>query len=103
MRANPGARPKDIVAALPQLDAENVRRTCSRMAADGQLTKDGIGRYYPDTETRTEGTPGVSQVSDCPSPTPDLRKQVGQSRFRLSHLSDSQPADENSGETDRGA
>jgi hypothetical protein len=77
------------VAALPHLDAENVRRTCSRMAADGQLTKDGAGRYYPDTETRTESTPGVSQLSDCPSTSDDLREQVGQPESALSHPSDS--------------
>jgi hypothetical protein len=59
------------------------------MAADGQLTKDGTGRYYPDTETRTEGTPGVSQVSDCPSTNDDLREDVGQPGSELSHLSDS--------------
>ncbi|MEU7302643.1 AAA family ATPase [Streptomyces sp. NPDC007206] len=103
VRAHPGARPKDIVAALPQLDAENVRRTCSRMAADGQLTKDAGGRYYPDTETRTQGTPGVSQLSDCPSTPPDLHEQVGQPESGLSQLSGARSPGENSEGNDRGA
>ncbi|MET9409566.1 AAA family ATPase [Streptomyces sp. NPDC002935] len=103
VRTHVGARPKDIVAALPQLDADNVRRTCSRMAADGQLTKDGTGRYYPNTETRTEGTAEVSHLSDCPNTSPDLHEEVGQPQSRLSHLSDSRSAGDNSEGTDRGA
>ncbi|MEU2775952.1 hypothetical protein ABZ646_24220 [Streptomyces sp. NPDC007162] len=30
------------------------RRTCNRMADAGQLTKDPGGRYYLDTDTRTD-------------------------------------------------
>lgn len=26
------------------------------------------GRYYPDTGTPTQGTPEVSELSDCPAP-----------------------------------
>lgn len=92
VRANPGARPKDIADALPQVDGDNVRRACARMAADGQLTKDGSGRYYPDTETRTQGTPEVSQLSDCPATPSDQHERVGQPEWELSHLSDLPPA-----------
>ncbi|MGW0288253.1 DNA repair protein RadA, partial [Streptomyces sp. NPDC003236] len=88
VRANPGAKPKDIADALPQVDTDTVRRTCSRMATDGQLTKDGSGRYYPDTHTRTQTTQQVSQLSDCPVTTPDQHKQPGQSELELSGLSD---------------
>ncbi|MET7544763.1 AAA family ATPase [Streptomyces sp. NPDC005500] len=88
VRANPGARPKDIADALPQVDTDTVRRTCSRMAADGQLTKDGSGRYYPDTDTRTQTTQQVSQLSDCPATPPDQHKHPGQSEPELSGLSD---------------
>lgn len=49
VRENPGVRPRDIVAALPDIDADTVRRYCSRMAEAGQLTKGAGGRYYPDT------------------------------------------------------
>ncbi|OEJ36220.1 hypothetical protein [Streptomyces agglomeratus] len=91
VRANPGAKPKDIAEALPQADADTVRRTCSRMAADGQLSKDGGGRYYPDTETRTQGTPEVSELSDCPVTAPDQHERPGQSELELSGLSDSAP------------
>ncbi|MGW1491745.1 AAA family ATPase [Streptomyces sp. NPDC002402] len=93
VRANPGAKPKDIAEALPDSDADTVRRTCSRMAADGQLAKDAGGRYYPDTETRTQATQEVSQLSDCPVNPPDLGKRTGQSEPRLSGLSGSNEAE----------
>ncbi|WP_455361636.1 AAA family ATPase [Streptomyces sp. SYSU K21746] len=89
VRANPGAKPKDIAEALPQADIDTVRRTCSRMAAHGQLTKDGSGRYYPDTETRTQGTQEVSQLSDCPVTPSGQQKETGQSELELSGLSGS--------------
>ncbi|WP_326745108.1 AAA family ATPase [Streptomyces sp. NBC_00121] len=88
VRANPGAKPKDIADALPQVDTDTVRRTCSRMATDGQLTKDGSGRYYPDTDTRTQTTQQVSQLSDCPVTPSDQHKQPGQLEAELSGLSD---------------
>ncbi|MGW3735061.1 AAA family ATPase [Streptomyces sp. NPDC005148] len=88
VRANPGAKPRDIAEALPGTDADTVRRTCSRMAADGQVTKDGCGRYFPDTETRTQATPEVSQLSDCPVTPPDQQELPGQSEQELSGLSD---------------
>ncbi|MFF3455339.1 hypothetical protein ACFYXH_13600 [Streptomyces sp. NPDC002730] len=91
VRANPGARPKDIAEAFPDADADTVRRTCSRMAADGQLAKDGSGQYYPDTETRTQATQEVSQLSDCPVTPPDQHERPGQPELELSGLSDSGP------------
>jgi hypothetical protein len=78
VRAHPGAKPKDI---------ETIRRTCSRMAADGQLTRDAGGRYYPDTGPRTETTQEVSGVSGCPVNPPDLQERPGQSEIELSGLS----------------
>ncbi|MGW2721001.1 hypothetical protein [Streptomyces sp. NPDC001492] len=42
---------------------DTIRRTCNRMAEAGQLTKDPGGRYYPDTETRTQGAEEVSALS----------------------------------------
>ncbi|MEU5985043.1 AAA family ATPase [Streptomyces sp. NPDC047434] len=87
VRANPGAKPKDMGAALPNVDADTIRRTCSRMAADGQLTKDAGGRYFPDTQSRTQGTPDVSELSDCPVSPSDQPKHPGQSEFDLSGLS----------------
>ncbi|MFF4736341.1 AAA family ATPase [Streptomyces sp. NPDC001262] len=62
VRDNPGTRPRDIAAALPQIDADTVRRYCSRMAEAGQLIRGADGCYYPDTATPGE----VSGVSDCP-------------------------------------
>ncbi|MFF3255156.1 hypothetical protein ACFYWP_30000 [Actinacidiphila glaucinigra] len=51
LRSNPGARPKDLAEALPQVDAATIRRTCARMAEDRQLSKDSSGRYFPPAET----------------------------------------------------
>ena len=45
LREHPGGQPKDISAAI-DASSDNVRRTCARMATDGQLTKDGTGRYF---------------------------------------------------------
>ncbi|MBZ6175936.1 AAA family ATPase [Streptomyces olivaceus] len=87
VRAHPGAKPKDMAGELPHVDIDTIRRTCSRMADAGQLTKDPGGRYYPDTETRAQGAPGVSALSDCPAVTPDQRKDTGQSESSLSDLS----------------
>ncbi|MDT0270025.1 AAA family ATPase [Streptomyces sp. DSM 44915] len=44
VRANPGARPKDIAAAT-DLEVGLVRKTCARMADDVQLIRDTAGAY----------------------------------------------------------
>ncbi|MFD5428131.1 AAA family ATPase [Streptomyces sp. NPDC127084] len=88
VRSNPGAKPKDIAEALPHVDVDSVRRTCSRMAADGQLTKDASGRYYYDTETRTQSTRKLSQLSDCPATPTGQHERPGQTEFGVSGLSD---------------
>jgi hypothetical protein len=95
VRANPGARPKDIAEALPDIDADTIRRNCSRMADAGQLTKDGSGRYYPDTHTRTNPGQEVSQLSDCPVTHSDQQELTGHPQEELSGLSDSPAVAEN--------
>ncbi|TCC10910.1 AAA family ATPase [Kribbella soli] len=51
VRQAPGATPKAISDALGG-DRESVRKTCGRMADDGQLRRRDGGRYYPpDTAT----------------------------------------------------
>ncbi|MFF9767473.1 AAA family ATPase [Streptomyces sp. NPDC014636] len=87
VRAHPGAKPKDMASELPQVDIDTIRRTCNRMADAGQLSKDASGRYYPDTETRTQGSQEVSALSGCPVVPPDQHKQSGQSELELSGLS----------------
>lgn len=93
VRAHPGAKPKDMAGELPHVDMDTIRRTCSRMAEAGQLTKDVGGRYYPDTETRTQGTQEVSALSDCPVTPSDQHEQPGQSEVELSGLSGSTEAE----------
>lgn len=66
VRSHPGARPKDIATALPDIDADTIRRTCARMARAGQLTKDTKGRYYPDLEAKHADLSHLSQLSDRP-------------------------------------
>lgn len=93
VRANPGAKPKDMATALPNVDVDTIRRTCSRMAADGQLTKDPGGRYYPDTQSRTENAQEVSELSDCPVTDSDQHEHPGQSALELSGLSGANEAE----------
>ncbi|MBA4861736.1 AAA family ATPase [Streptomyces sp. PSKA54] len=84
VRENPGVRPRDIVAALPEVDADTVRRYCSRMVDAGQLGKDAAGRYFPSP------VPGeVSQVSDCPVTPHDLHEHPGHPQTPSVRLSDS--------------
>ncbi|MEV6194775.1 AAA family ATPase [Streptomyces sp. NPDC051920] len=87
IRAHPGAKPKDMASELPQVDLDTIRRTCNRMADAGQLTKDPGGRYYPDTDTRTQTSPEVSALSGCPVNPPDQHEYPGQSQLELSGLS----------------
>lgn len=87
VRAHPGAKPKDMAGELPQVDIDTIRRTCSRMADAGQLSKDAGGRYYPDTDTRTQAAQEVSGLSDCPGLPSDLHERPGQLQEELSGLS----------------
>lgn len=66
VRTHPGARPKDIADAHPDIDPGTIRRTCSRMAAAGQLTKDVTGRYYPDPTTKHDHLSQQSHLSIPP-------------------------------------
>ncbi|QFZ74261.1 AAA family ATPase [Streptomyces fagopyri] len=93
LRAHPGAKPKEMAGVLQQVDMDTIRRTCSRMAEAGQLTKDGGGRYYPTTETRTESTHQVSGLSGCPVTPSDQHEHPGQSELELSGLSGSTEAE----------
>ncbi|MFJ9541925.1 AAA family ATPase [Streptomyces sp. NPDC101225] len=94
VRAHPGAKPKDMAGELPQVDLDTIRRTCNRMADVGQLTKDPGGRYYPDTDTRTQGAQEASALSGCPVTPSGQHEHPGQLQKELSGLSDSLTADE---------
>ncbi|MFE4961662.1 AAA family ATPase [Streptomyces sp. NPDC056660] len=93
VRAHPGAKPKDMAGELPNVDLDTIRRTCNRMADAGQLTKDASGRYYPDTDTRTEGAQEVSAQSGCPVTSSDQHENPGQPELELSGVSGSFVAD----------
>jgi hypothetical protein len=55
LRTTPGSTPK-VIADGVGLAYDNVKRTCQRMLADGQLAADTGGRY------RVPGVPGVPQT-----------------------------------------
>ncbi|MEU3105284.1 AAA family ATPase [Streptomyces griseoflavus] len=93
VRAHPGAKPKDMAGELPHVDIDTIRRTCNRMADAGQLSKDAGGRYYPDTETRTQDAQEVSALSGCPATTSDQHEHSGQSELELSGLSGADEAE----------
>lgn len=64
LRANPGTGPKAIADALG-ISAENARKTCQRMANDGQLAADSSNRYRPAAPAGTaapESVPAVPAV-----------------------------------------
>jgi hypothetical protein len=65
LRDNPGSQPREIAPAVG-VNADTVRRTCSRMHDAGQLTRDATGRYFaphvphvrpPALPAQTRGTP----------------------------------------------
>ena len=74
VRANPGSKPKDIARGLADADPGTVRRTCARMAADGQLTKDSGGRYFASPEDRNAAASDLSQVSQRPAQGADQQQ-----------------------------
>jgi AAA domain len=67
LRANPGTGPKAIADALG-ISYENARKTCQRMANDGQLTADSSNRYRPAGAAGTEVPGGVPAVPAVPEP-----------------------------------
>ncbi|MEU6409649.1 AAA family ATPase [Microbispora sp. NPDC046933] len=64
VRANPGDTPKAIADAIG-LGYDNVKKTCQRMASDGQLCVDAAGRYrLPGTSVpAVPGVPGPGMTS----------------------------------------
>jgi hypothetical protein len=69
LRQFPGATPKAISDALGE-DRETIRRTCSRMADDGQVRRRDGGRYFPlESRTATEQQLPVPAVPLSQNPT----------------------------------
>jgi hypothetical protein len=64
LRTAGAARPKVIANAL-DLDYENVKKTCKRMADDGQIDTDGNGFYFLPVPT-IPGVPAVPAVPAVP-------------------------------------
>ncbi|MFF1822077.1 AAA family ATPase [Kribbella sp. NPDC058245] len=56
LRQFPGASPKAISDALGD-DRDTIRRTCARMADDGQLRRRDGGRYFPPDTGTVPGVP----------------------------------------------
>ncbi|GAA4051174.1 AAA family ATPase [Nonomuraea soli] len=76
LRANPNMQPKAIAEATG-LAHDNVRKTCPRMAADGQLRVDATGRYrLPGTED-PEGVTPVPAVPESLSTSGNATSSEG--------------------------
>ncbi|MFI9559020.1 AAA family ATPase [Nonomuraea endophytica] len=68
VREHPGSTPK-VIAEATSLVHNTVKRTCQRMAADGQLCADAGGRYrLPTTAAGTESPESVPRVPTVPQP-----------------------------------
>jgi hypothetical protein len=67
LRANPGTGPKAISDALG-IGYENARKTCQRMANDGQLVADAGGRYRPADSAGADAPGSVPAVQAVPEP-----------------------------------
>jgi hypothetical protein len=65
VRTCPDSPPKAIAEAIA-LPYESVKKTCQRMAADGQLRADPAGRYRPPETAAPEGVPAVPDVPAPP-------------------------------------
>jgi biotin operon repressor len=77
VRANPNSTPKAIADATG-LSHENVRKTCQRMNADGQLCVNATGHYrLPGTES-PGAVPGVPTVPDHATTSTNARHHEGQ-------------------------
>jgi hypothetical protein len=63
VRANPNSTPKAIADGT-HLSYENVRKTCPRMAGDGQLCVDANSRYRVPGTPAQENVPGVPGVPE---------------------------------------
>ncbi len=64
LRQQDQAQPPKVVAEATGLAYDTVKRTCLRMAADGQLVSDASGRYG----IPVEGAVGVPRVPRVPQP-----------------------------------
>ncbi|BCJ30528.1 MarR family transcriptional regulator [Actinocatenispora sera] len=57
--AQPGMTPKQLTDALG-ISYQAVRRACTRMAADGQVSRDATGRYFPVSTRPAHAVLGVA-------------------------------------------
>ncbi|GAA0950610.1 AAA family ATPase [Nonomuraea longicatena] len=77
VRAHPNSTPKAIADATG-ISYDNVRKTCPRMAADGQLCGDADGRYrLPGTQGH-DGVPAVPTVPEHAPTCADTNIEEGQ-------------------------
>jgi hypothetical protein len=87
VRENGPATPKTIAAAL-DLDHENVKKACQRMARDDQLGTDGSGAYHalspePPESPRDERDTGDRQAL---APGDEAFPAFIDERFHIGHL-----------------
>jgi hypothetical protein len=74
LREHGGMKPARIAEAL-QLNANTVRKSCTRMATDGQLKAVPGGTYTVPTASDTDDTPPLSHLSLSHSTPSDQQEQ----------------------------
>jgi hypothetical protein len=77
VREHPGNPPK-VIADGVGIAIENVRKTCQRMAADGQLCADATGRYRLPGTAETESVQAVPAVHAPALTSDNATDQEGQ-------------------------
>ncbi|MGW7484419.1 AAA family ATPase [Nonomuraea muscovyensis] len=77
VRQHPGSTPKAIAEGTG-LSYENVRKTCQRMNADGQLCVNATGHYRLPGTSPSGDVPGVPTVPDHPTTSTNAHAHEGQ-------------------------
>ncbi|MFC6081677.1 AAA family ATPase [Sphaerisporangium aureirubrum] len=77
VRQHPNTTPKVIAEAI-SLAYDNVKKTCQRMTADGQLCADPAGRYRLPTVATPGSVPAVPAVPDSTSNSANAADLQGQ-------------------------
>lgn len=89
MRSKGAATPKTIAEAL-NLDHENVKKACQRMAHDDQLGTDGSGAYYdlsPESPTSPRDTRDARDTVSL-APGDEMFPDFIDNRFHLGYVTE---------------
>ncbi|MEV0309354.1 AAA family ATPase [Nonomuraea fuscirosea] len=94
VRANPNSTPKAIADGTG-LSYENIRKTCPRMASDGQLCVDASSRYRVPGTSAPESVPAVPGVPELALTSENVPDQQGQTSLPTVPAVPAVPGEEN--------